>query len=250
METTTFLAAEWRNLLMANYVVDSQLISPCLPVGTTLDLYKGRCYVSVVGFLFQNTRLRGIRVPFHIEFEEVNLRFYVRRGDRRGVVFIREIVPRRALQLVAEHVYGEPYVTAPMHHEWTHRADELSVNYEWKMGGRWHRLQASASTAATPVLNGSEEEFITEHYWGYTARRGGWTSEYEVVHPRWNVFGIKNYAIDVDYSIVYGDRFAFMNEAEPYSVLLAEGSEIVVRSGTRLGKMSAPSRSHVLSSRN
>jgi uncharacterized protein YqjF (DUF2071 family) len=189
-----------------------------------------------VGFLFQNTRLRGIRVPFHVEFEEVNLRFYVRRGDRRGVVFIREIVPLRALQLVAEHVYGEPYVTAPMRHEWTHRADELSVNYEWKMGGRWHRLQASASTAASPVVHGSEEEFITEHYWGYTARRGGWTSEYEVVHPRWNVFGIKNYSIDVDYSIVYGDRFAFMNEVEPYSVLLAEGSEIVVRSGTRLEK--------------
>ncbi|WP_342667488.1 DUF2071 domain-containing protein [Edaphobacter aggregans] len=166
MKTTTFLSAEWRQLLMANYVVDENLLSPYLPVGTVLDLYEDRCYVSLVGFLFQNTRLRGFRVPFHVEFEEVNLRFYVRRGNRRGVVFIREIVPRRALQLVAEHIYGEPYVTAPMRHEWKRSGEELTVNYGWRIGGRWHQLQATASSTAVPVPHGSEEEFITEHYWG------------------------------------------------------------------------------------
>jgi uncharacterized protein len=184
--------------------------------------------------LFQNTRLRSIRVPFHVNFEEVNLRFYVRRGDRRGVVFIREIVPRRALQLVAKHIYGEPYVTAPMRHELRRSGEELAVNYGWRMGGRWHQLQTTASSAAAPVPHGSEEEFITEHYWGYTARRGGWTSEYEVSHPRWNVYEVKSHSVDVDFSVVYGERLSCLNGMEPYSVLLAEGSEILVRSGTRL----------------
>jgi uncharacterized protein len=234
MKTTTFLSAEWRQLLMANYVVDEELLSPYLPVGTVLDLFEHRCYVSLVGFLFQNTRLRSIRVPFHVNFEEVNLRFYVRRGDRRGVVFIREIVPRRALQLVAKHIYGEPYVTAPMRHELRRSGEELAVNYGWRMGGRWHQLQTTASSAAAPVPHGSEEEFITEHYWGYTARRGGWTSEYEVSHPRWNVYEVKSHSVDVDFSVVYGERLSCLNGMEPYSVLLAEGSEILVRSGTRL----------------
>jgi len=234
MKTTTFLTAEWHKLLIANYVVDQQLLYPYLPGGTTLDLYEGRCYLSLVGFLFQETRLRGIRVPFHVEFEEVNLRFYVRREDRRGVVFIREIVPRRALQFVASTFYGEPYATAPMRHEWKQSADGFAVKYGWKMGRRWHELGANASSQARPVAPGSEEEFITEHYWGYTARRGGWTSEYEVVHPRWDVYPIESHAVDVDFSSVYGERFACLNELEPHSVLLAEGSDIAVRSGTRI----------------
>jgi uncharacterized protein YqjF (DUF2071 family) len=128
---------------MANYVVDERLLMPYLPNGTTLDLYEGRCYVSLVGFLFQDTKLRGIRVPFHVKFEEVNLRLYVRRGEKRGVVFVKEVVPRRALQLVASTFYGEPYVTAPMRHEWREETAELSVSYEWKLGGRWHKLQTN-----------------------------------------------------------------------------------------------------------
>jgi uncharacterized protein YqjF (DUF2071 family) len=219
---------------MANYVVDERLLMPYLPNGTTLDLYEGRCYVSLVGFLFQDTKLRGIRVPFHVKFEEVNLRLYVRRGEKRGVVFVKEVVPRRALQLVASTFYGEPYVTAPMRHEWREETAELSVSYEWKLGGRWHKLQTSASSEKQPVAAGSEEEFITEHYWGYTARRGGWTSEYEVVHPRWTVHAVESSTVDVDFSLVYGERFAELNGMRPYSVLLAEGSEVTVRSGTRI----------------
>lgn len=231
---TTFLTAEWRKLLMANYVVEERLLSRYVPAGTVLDLHEGRCYLSLVGFLFQNTRLRGFRVPFHVEFEEVNLRFYVRRGDRRGVVFIREIVPRRVLQLVASTFYGEPYITAPMRHEWRQSASEHAVGYGWKVGGRWHGLEARTSLKANPVGLGSEEEFITEHYWGYTARRGGWTSEYEVVHPRWDVYNVVSHSMDVDFSRSYGERFACLNEVEPYSVLMAEGSEIIVRSGMRI----------------
>jgi uncharacterized protein YqjF (DUF2071 family) len=235
---TTFLTAEWRKLLMANYVVEERLISPYVPEGTVLDLYQGRCYLSIVGFLFQNTRLRGIRVPFHVEFEEVNLRFYVRRGDRRGVVFIREIVPRRALQLVASTFYGEPYVTAPMRHQWTRSDQDLA---EWKTDGHWQSIEARTTPNANPVPLGSEEEFITEHYWGYTARRGGRTSEYEVVHPRWDMYDVLSYSVDVDFSLVYSERFACLNAMQPHSVLLAEGSEVMVRSGLRIDAAQMPS---------
>lgn len=238
---TTFLTAEWRKLLMANYVVEEDLLSHFVPEGTALDLYEGRCYLSLVGFLFQNTRLRGIRVPFHVEFEEVNMRFYVRRGDRRGVVFIREIVPRPALQLVASKFYGEPYITAPMRHEWRKSAEGHVVGYEWKLDGRWHKLEAKASSKSNLMGLGSEEEFITEHYWGYTARRGGWTSEYEVVHPRWEVYNVLSHSIDVDFSRSYGEQFAFLDEMQAHSVLLAEGSEVTVRSGMRIDKGQKPS---------
>jgi uncharacterized protein len=231
---TTFLTAEWRKLLMANYAVEEQLLSRYVPKGVELDLYQGRCYLSVVGFLFQNTRLRGVRVPFHVEFEEVNLRFYVRRGDRRGVVFIREIVPRRALQLVASTFYGEPYVTAPMRHQWRNSEKELAVKYRWNIGGQWQSIEARTSIKASPVPLCSEEEFITEHYWGYTARRGGWTSEYEVIHPKWDMYDVLSYSVDVDFSRVYGEQFSCLNEVQPYSVLLTEGSEVIVRSGMRI----------------
>jgi uncharacterized protein YqjF (DUF2071 family) len=96
-----FLTAEWRNLAMLNYEVDQSLLLPFVPSGTTLDQWEGKTYVSLVGFRFLKTRVLGLPVPFHTNFDEVNLRFYVRRriaGDvRRGVVFIREIVPRWAI---------------------------------------------------------------------------------------------------------------------------------------------------------
>jgi uncharacterized protein YqjF (DUF2071 family) len=238
---TTFLTAEWRKLIMANYVVDEELLLPYVPTGTQLDRYDGRCYMSLVGFLFQKTRLRGLRVPFHVEFEEVNLRFYVRQGERRGVVFVREIVPRLALQLVANTFYGERYATARMRHEWREKDAEVSVGYGWMSRGRLQEMEATASLERKPVAVGSEEEFITEHYWGYTARRGGWTSEYEVVHPRWEVYPVKSYAVDVDFGLVYGARFARLHGMRPYSVLLAEGSEVEVRSGTRINRRLADS---------
>jgi uncharacterized protein len=231
---TTFLTAEWRKLLMANYVVSPELLLPYLPTGTEMDLYQGRCYVSLVGFLFRDTRLRGVRVPFHVEFEEVNLRFYVLRDARRGVVFIREIVPRLALQIVANTFYGEKYATARMWHEWSEENAELTIRYGWMARGRRQEIKATAGIDAAPIATGSEEEFITEHYWGYTARHGGCTSEYEVVHPRWNVYGVKSYEIDVDFGLVYGSQFAGLNDQRPESVLLAEGSEVVVRSGARI----------------
>jgi uncharacterized protein YqjF (DUF2071 family) len=234
----TFLTAEWRKLIMANYVVAENLLQPYLPAGTELDRYDGHCYVSLVGFLFQNTRLRSVPIPFHRTFEEVNLRFYVQHtkstGERRrGVVFISELVPRFALTLVANAIYGENYATVPLRHQWEQNEEERSVRYQWRYKGRWNELQVGAAVLPQPIEADSAEEFFTEHYWGYT-KRGDWTSEYQVLHPRWMMYPILQHSIDVDFDALYGSEFASLSEREPESILLAEGSEIEVRAGERI----------------
>ncbi|NJL15558.1 MAG: DUF2071 domain-containing protein [Microscillaceae bacterium] len=233
----TFLKAEWRKLLLCNYALDPAVLQPYLPAHTTLDLWQNTCYVSLVGFMFCHTRVLGLRIPFHIHFEEVNLRFYVRHekpGEiRRGVVFIREIVPRPALSWVANTLYGEHYLTRPMRHQWKQEKEALWVQYQWKMQ-QWHTLQAKSHPEAEPIAPGSEAEFITEHYWGYTRLGAHQTAEYEVVHPRWQCYPVLYHHIEVDFAEVYGLDFAFLNRQTPRSVFLAEGSDIAVRMGRRL----------------
>lgn len=229
-----FLQAEWRKLAIANYSIGPDVLQKYVPNKTELDLWNGICYVSLVGFMFQNTRVKGIRVPFHVNFEEVNLRFYVRYKSghewKRGVVFIKEIVPKPALALVANIIYKEHYETMPMRHSWEKGNDELVVEYRWRKN-QWNSLKVVTSLDSVEISDGSEEEFITEHYWGYTKLNGGRTSEYGVEHPKWNVYRTLHYSIDVDFGAVYGDDFAFLRNEEPRSVFLAEGSDIVVQSG-------------------
>lgn len=234
----TFLRAEWRKLVMANYVVDPELLRPYLPNHTELDLWNGCCYVSLVGFMFLDTKVKGIRVPFHTDFEEVNLRFYVRYyqdGEyKRGVVFIKEIVPKPALTLVANLVYGEHYETMPMRHSWVQHQNSLEVEYGWKKQGKWNVIRVVTDPQLTDILGGSEEEFITEHYWGYTKITDTVTSEYAVEHPRWQVYRTISYEVDTDFAAVYGPAFAFLTRQQPASVFLAEGSLIQVKKGGRL----------------
>ncbi|GGK76193.1 YqjF family protein [Rufibacter glacialis] len=233
----TFLQAEWRKLIMANYRVDPQVLLPFVPDGTELDLWNGTCYVSLIGFLFQNTRVKGIRVPFHTNFEEVNLRFYVKRQEngvtQRGVVFLKEIVPRLAISLVANTLYGEHYETRSMRHSWQATPTALEVSYAWKQKN-WHSLRVTADPRPVPIAVGSEEEFITEHFWGFTRLGAGQTSAYEVAHPRWELYPVREYTVEVDFEAVYGPAFGFLNQTEPVSVFLAEGSEILVKGGGRL----------------
>lgn len=229
-----FLQAEWRKLAIANYAVDPMILKKYLPDKTEIDFWNGTCYVSLVGFMFVNTKVLGIKIPFHVNFEEVNLRFYVRYNDKgewkRGVVFVKEIVPKPALTFVANTIYNEHYETLPMSHTWNYMNDALLVEYKWKKN-RWHSFRILADKSVTVIRNGSEEEFITEHYWGYTKVTTGKTSEYGVEHPRWDVYNTKEFQINVDFEMVYGKDFAFLTDAQPKSVFLAEGSEIAVKEG-------------------
>ncbi len=233
----TFLTAEWRKLAMANYAIDQKILQSYLPAKTEIDLWNGCCYVSLIGFMFLETRILGIKMPFHVNFEEVNLRFYVRYKDhgewKRGVVFIKEIVPKPALTLVANTLYGEKYETMPMSHEWKTFNDSLEVTYRWRKK-QWNSFTVITSTLSKEIISGSEEEFITEHYWGYTKISESKTSEYGVEHPRWQVYETKEYTIDVDFATIYGNDFGFLKSEKPISVFLAEGSEIKVKEGCKI----------------
>ncbi|MDW7690553.1 DUF2071 domain-containing protein [Flammeovirgaceae bacterium SG7u.111] len=228
----SFLKAEWRKLAIANYEVDPSVLKPHVPYGTELDLWNGTCYVSLVGFMFLNTKLLGVKIPFHVNFEEVNLRFYVRRkvdGEwRRGVVFIKEIVPKPALTFVANTVYKEHYETMPMLHRWEETQEAREVEYLWKCKGNWQRFKVTADSEATEMPLGSESEFITEHYWGYAKVGEQKSNEYEVTHPKWLKYDVQSYEVEVDFALTYGQEFNFLNQISPVSVMLAEGSEITV----------------------
>jgi len=234
----SFLKAEWRKLALANYIVDPKVLSPYVPYKTELDLWEGNCYVSLVGFMFLNTKLLGIKIPFHTTFEEVNLRFYVKHFDgdtwKRGVVFIKEIVPKPALTIVANTLYREHYQTLRMRHLWLEQAESRIVSYDWNYKGKWQRFKTLAELSPSPIASNSEAEFITEHYWGYTKVGPQKTFEYEVTHPKWKQYQVQEYEIEVDFGAVYGQDFAFLNSQEPTSVMLAEGSEITVEGKRKL----------------
>lgn len=237
MKKRTFLNAEWRKLVMINYAVDSKILKPYLPHNTDIDLWNGTCYISLVGFMFVNTKVLNIKVPFHIDFEEINLRFYVKYGNnieyKRGVVFIKEIVPRPALTFIANTLYNENYETMPTRHKWVEGNDTLTVKYAWKKD-KWNLIKVVADKDAVDIKPYSEEEFITEHFWGYTKVNLFTTSEYEVAHPRWQIYPVKEYEVNVDFENVYGRDFAFLKDSIPASVYLAEGSEILVKQGGKL----------------
>ena len=224
---------------MLNYAVDAALLRPLLPHGTELDLWQGEAMASVIGFRFADTRLLGVPVPFHRTFDEVNLRFYVRRetpeGVRRAVVFVRELVPRRAIAWVARAAYNEPYRAVPMRHQIDPRtATTRTVRYAWREGGTWTSVSAQTTGDPTPLVPGSEAEFITEHYWGYTRQRDGGTVEYRVEHPPWRVWPAHEARLDGDLAGTYGPAFAALLSAPPRSAFVAEGSEVAVYRPVRL----------------
>ena len=228
----SFLMAEWRKLAIANYNIDPIHLNNLIPAGTQLDYYTNSCLISLVGFRFVNTKLLGFKIPGHINFDEVNLRFYVKRkeGDtwKRGVVFIKEIVPKPALSFIANMVYKEKYITLPMKSNWDEKENELLVSYNWRLKSSWQKFQVYASPIQKEITPNSLEEFITEHYWGYTRINNNLTFEYEVTHPRWSQYKVKEWNIEVDFERTYGSQFGFLNKLEPTSVMLAEGSQITV----------------------
>jgi uncharacterized protein YqjF (DUF2071 family) len=237
-----FVTAEWRHLLMLNYAVEPELLEPFVPAGTELDFWQGRALISLVGFQFLKTRWKGWAIPFHQTFPEVNLRFYVRRdtkdGPRRGVVFLKEIVPKFAVSCVANAIYREHYVTLPMTHRIQVPASPSDrtglVDYRWRLGRREFRISAAFGGWPQPWVPGSEEAFITEHYWGYTRRSEGQTWEYRVDHPPWRVWKTDAASFTGNATELYGPAFAEVLSQPLCSSLVAEGSAVTVHRWTKV----------------
>ncbi|MEM7048860.1 MAG: DUF2071 domain-containing protein [Acidobacteriota bacterium] len=238
--TRPFLTARWEDLILLNWACPQKLLEPLVPAGTELDPWQGENFVSLVGFRFLDTRVKGFAIPFHRHFDEVNLRFYVRRqaedGElRRAVVFVRELVPRRAIAAIARWLYNEPYSAVPMSSRG--EVDPESggeLRYLWKTDGTYFGLSARAEGPARQLEAGSAAEFITEHYWGYTRQRDGGTAEYQVEHPPWRVWEAAEASFEGDGATLYGNAFGELLAQPPTSAFVAIGSEVAVYPGRRL----------------
>ncbi len=241
------LWAEWRHLAMLNYEIDPEVLQPYIPMGTELDFWEGKTYASIVGFEFLDARLMGVRIPFHSNFEEVNLRFYVRRraeeGWRRGVVFIREIAPRWAVAVTARLLYGENYLCVPMSHKITPSTDPNGeapqrIEYRWRLRNKNRHVRLETAGRAYRPAPGSHEEFIVEHYWGYASLPRARAKEYCVAHCPWRISPATNLEFNCDVAALYGPQFApFMHDA-PASAFWADGSAVRVYPGQRIKDLS------------
>jgi len=234
----SFLNAEWKNLAIFNYEVDPKILEKYIPAGTEIDIWNNKCYVSLVGFMFKNTKVLGVKVPFHVNFEEINLRFYVKRFEngewKRGVVFIKEIVPKKAITFIANTLYNEHYETQKMKHEIIEDGSTQTLVYQWKNKEKWNTIQLETEKESLEIKIDSEAEFITEHYFGYTKIDTETTFEYEVQHPRWEQLKVLNHKIDIDFQENYGYDFELLETAVPTSVFLARGSAIEVKNKNKL----------------
>ena len=231
--TDTFLSARWENLIMANYEVDPDVLKAYLPKGVELDLYNNKTYVSLVGFMFKQTSLFNIPIPFLGTFEEINLRFYVKRveGDtiKRGVVFINETVPYKLVAWLANKLYKEHYIAIPTKSTILNTGSVKNIKYEWKINKEWNHIAVNTAKENEQMLPGSVEEFIFEHYYGYTKINSQRSQEYKVNHPRWLVNKVIDHSIHCDFKSMYGNDFSFLNDQLPGSVIMAEGSPVTVK---------------------
>lgn len=241
MKKPVFLTAQWRKLIMANYAISPQVLEKYLPPHTELDSFNGNYYVSLIGFMFMDTRIKGFKIPFHVNFEEVNLRFYVKYNDggiwKRGAVFISEVVSKPMIALVANTLFHEHYEVLKTKHSWEEDQDQIKINYHWKKK-EWYSLSVIADKTPKELVSGSEEEFITEHYFGYTKAGKNKSLEYDVEHPKWEIYDVKQFSVKADFLDLYGSDFSFLNNAQPNSVFLVEGSPVLIRDGKKISYIS------------
>ena len=234
----SFLTAEWNDLAIVNYEIDPEFLKQYVPIGTQLDFWNGKCYISLIGFMFENVKVLGIKVPFHVNFEEVNLRFYVKRFEnnqwKRGTVFIKEIVPKHAVTIVANLLYKEHYQTLKMRHSRTENEISKQFEYEWLRNSKWNSIKMKTDKIPMNIELNSEAEFITEHYFGYTKFNDKKTIEYEVTHPRWQQLQVLETNVDVDFVDIYGNDFEFLQHLKPSSTFLAIGSKITIESKKKI----------------
>jgi uncharacterized protein YqjF (DUF2071 family) len=226
-----FLKANWEDIIMANYEIDPQLLVPFLPKGVELDFYNGKCFVSLVGFMFKKTKLFTISIPFFGNFEEINLRFYVKKIEdngniKRGVVFINETIPYPIVAWVANKLYNEHYTVVATKHEIVLEESSKKVKFEWLVNKKWNSIAVTTSTTSEKMEPNSLERFIYDHYYGYTKINENETEEYKLQHPSWKVSEVLNYQIECNFEAMYGKSFAVLSQTKPEAVFIADGSAV------------------------
>ena len=227
-----FLKANWENIIMANYEIDPEILKPFLPKGVELDLYNGKSYVSLVGFMFKKTKLFNVPIPYLGTFEEINLRFYVQRKEdgitKRGVVFINETIPYPIVAWVANKLYKEHYTVVPTRHSIVENSDTKKIKFDWLLNKKWYSIYVEASNESQSMKKDTLEKFIYEHYFGYTKIDENNTEEYRLQHPSWKINTVLDSKIDCDFEAMYGKAFSVLNTTKPEAVFIAEGSSVKI----------------------
>jgi uncharacterized protein YqjF (DUF2071 family) len=227
-----FLKANWENIIMVNYEIDPKILSPFLPKGVELDLFNGKCYISLVGFMFKNTKLFNVPIPFFGNFEEINLRFYVKRKEgtilKRGVVFINETIPYPIVAWTANKLYNEHYTVVPTKHKIIEEKLFKKIKFEWLLNKKWNSIAVTTATTSEKMKPNSLESFIYEHYYGYTKINENKTEEYKLQHPSWKISEVLDYQIDCDFEAMYGKSFSVLDQTKPEAVFIADGSAVAI----------------------
>lgn len=223
-----FLTAKWKNLINVTYDIDPKILLPYLPKGLDLDTINGRAFVSFVAFDFEDVRIKGIKIPFHNSFPEINLRFYVNKNGKRGVVFIKEFVPKYFVALVANKLYNEPYTSTKMKSTVEHTDDAIEVSHSFAVKEEWFKVALQAQNKCFVPANDSMEHFFKEHEVGFGKDKKGNLLEYKVAHPLWEIYPIIKIDLNLSFEKIYGDQWKFLNNQKPFNVLLAKGSDVVV----------------------
>jgi uncharacterized protein YqjF (DUF2071 family) len=227
-----FLKANWENIIMVNYEIDTKVLLPFLPNGVELDLYQGKAYISLVGFMFKKTKLFNISIPKLGTFEEINLRFYVIRKEenqiKRGVVFINETIPYKIVAWMANVLYKEHYTVVPTKHTITKAEKSQKVTFEWMVNKKWNSIYVEHEIPTLQMHQSSLEKFIYEHYYGYTKINDNKTEEYRLRHPSWKIHNVIDYQISCDFEAMYGEAFSILNHTKPAAVFIAEGSSVAI----------------------
>lgn len=234
---SSFLKARWEKLLNITYAVEPQLLEAHLPKGLELDRIDGNAFVSLVAFEFNQVKLKGLPIPFHQNFPEINLRFYVNFNGKRGVVFIREFVPRYCVALVANRIYNEPYHSIQMVHSSATENGNLYCQHQFQYRGRTFSIATQSSTQTFLPAESSMEHYFKEHDLGFGVDHSGNSLAYRVDHPIWEIYRDVQVRMDVDFGVLYGEKWNFLKDQKPLNTLLAKGSEVKVFSKMRLSDL-------------
>jgi uncharacterized protein YqjF (DUF2071 family) len=222
-----FLTARWENLILVTYKTDPDFLKPYLPEGLELDTIDGSAFLSLVAFDFIDTKVKGIYIPFNVNFPEINLRFYVKNKEQRGVVFVREFVPNHLTVIGANIFFNENYKRINIKNEIS-IDDKIFLMHTIEINSKEYFIKVLAENKPYMPPENSAEHFFKEHEWGFGTTRSGKTLVYRVEHPYWEVYPVTDFETNIDYGEVYGNHWKFLNGQKPYNITLAKGSAIKV----------------------
>lgn len=234
----TFLTANWNYIVMCNFQCDPEMLMPYLPAGCELATFEGEHYISLVAFQFHNTTIFSLPVPFHRNFNEVNLRFYVKHvhpetGElERGVVFIKEFVTSPLVALTARTFFKENYHTAMVSSEIVFAPE--AVDEPQEVSYSWHNRRGEACVAVqtrggrVDLSTSTEAAFFSEHYLGFTRKSANETLSYRVRHEPWDFWQLSKFEITGNWEEFYNTEFSRVLSEKPRSVFLFDGSPVTV----------------------